>query len=212
MGKFSKDKREAVRRNIEAASTALFLRYGIKKTTIDDIARAAGIGKGTFYLFYPTKEDLFFELVRRGYGPRRKFLEELEKADKLDADEFKAAFKAMIKELADNPLLHLLYQSGEADLISHVIMHRGYEEHARDDEDFIHRLLDTLRQKGFSPGRSPETMNGLFHVIWQSLIRRDDISKDSFDEILDILTDTVCNELIGFRANSEDLTRQPIVY
>lgn len=36
----------------------LLARYGYKKTTIDDVAREAGIGKGTVYLYFPSKEEI----------------------------------------------------------------------------------------------------------------------------------------------------------
>ena len=37
--------------------------YGVKKTTVDELVRRAAIPKGTFYLFYPSKEALFFDLL-----------------------------------------------------------------------------------------------------------------------------------------------------
>jgi AcrR family transcriptional regulator len=49
---------------IEAAEE-LFARYGFKKTSIDDVARAARIGKGSVYLHFASKEELFAEIVRR---------------------------------------------------------------------------------------------------------------------------------------------------
>jgi AcrR family transcriptional regulator len=51
-------------RILDAAST-LILRYGYHKTTIDDIAREAGVGKGTLYLHWNTREALFAALILR---------------------------------------------------------------------------------------------------------------------------------------------------
>ena len=36
---------------------------GMKKTTVEQLARAAGISKGAFYHFYPSKEMLFLEVL-----------------------------------------------------------------------------------------------------------------------------------------------------
>lgn len=59
------ERREArARRMLDAAST-LILRYGYHKTTIDDIAREAGVGKGTLYLHWNTREALFTALIVR---------------------------------------------------------------------------------------------------------------------------------------------------
>jgi AcrR family transcriptional regulator len=43
----------------------LLARYGYKKMTIDDLAREAGIGKGTVYLHFRSKEDVVLSHVDR---------------------------------------------------------------------------------------------------------------------------------------------------
>jgi AcrR family transcriptional regulator len=43
----------------------LLARYGYKKMTIDDLAKEAGIGKGTVYLHFKSKEDVVFSHVDR---------------------------------------------------------------------------------------------------------------------------------------------------
>lgn len=40
------------------AAKQLFFQYGLKKTTVDEIARDARVGKGTIYLYFKTKEEL----------------------------------------------------------------------------------------------------------------------------------------------------------
>ena len=47
------------------AAAELILRWGYKKTTIDDIAKQAGVAKGTIYLHWKTREDLFLALFTR---------------------------------------------------------------------------------------------------------------------------------------------------
>ncbi|HEY6539422.1 MAG TPA: TetR/AcrR family transcriptional regulator, partial [Ktedonobacteraceae bacterium] len=49
------------------AAGELMLRWGYNKTTIDDIARYAGVAKGTIYLHWKTREDLFAALMKREY-------------------------------------------------------------------------------------------------------------------------------------------------
>jgi len=63
------ERREARAQRILDAASTLILRYGYHKTTIDDIAREAGVGKGTLYLhlrysLYFTAH-LFFPLAPR---------------------------------------------------------------------------------------------------------------------------------------------------
>ncbi|MEM8530477.1 MAG: TetR/AcrR family transcriptional regulator [Chloroflexota bacterium] len=47
------------------AAVDLVLRWGYNKTTIDDIAKQAEVGKGTVYLHWKTRDDLFKTLIRR---------------------------------------------------------------------------------------------------------------------------------------------------
>jgi AcrR family transcriptional regulator len=47
------------------AAAELVVRWGYRKTTVDDIARQAEVGKGTIYLHWRTREDLFQALLMR---------------------------------------------------------------------------------------------------------------------------------------------------
>lgn len=51
-----------VRSTIREASLKLFERISYAKTTVSDIAREAGIGKGTVYLHYKTKEEILADI------------------------------------------------------------------------------------------------------------------------------------------------------
>ncbi len=56
--------REASRRSdILQAARELFVRFGYKKTTMEDIARAAGITKPTIYTYFEGKKDIMVSLV-----------------------------------------------------------------------------------------------------------------------------------------------------
>lgn len=50
---------------ILAAATRTFSKLGFKKASVDDIARDAGVAKGTIYLACESKEDLFYQAVHR---------------------------------------------------------------------------------------------------------------------------------------------------
>ena len=44
----------------------MFGEKGYERATIDDIARAAGVAKGTVYLYYRSKRDVYWESLRQG--------------------------------------------------------------------------------------------------------------------------------------------------
>src|SRR5215831_3241471 len=47
------------RRAILKAARTVFARQGYASTVVDDIARQAEIGKGTLYLYFPSKEQIY---------------------------------------------------------------------------------------------------------------------------------------------------------
>lgn len=55
----------AKRESILQAAAEAFSRLGFRKTSIGDIASAAGVAKGTIYLAAKSKEDLFYQAVLR---------------------------------------------------------------------------------------------------------------------------------------------------
>jgi AcrR family transcriptional regulator len=56
-------RKERTRHELLAAAKAVLAEKGYHDTKVADIAAAADIGVGTFYLYYPTKDALFLELV-----------------------------------------------------------------------------------------------------------------------------------------------------
>lgn len=57
--------KEAVREAILDATDRLLARYGYRKMTVEDIAVEAGIGKGTIYLHFSSKEEVVLSHIDR---------------------------------------------------------------------------------------------------------------------------------------------------
>jgi AcrR family transcriptional regulator len=57
--------REDIRDLILDAADRLLARYGYRKMTMDDLAQEVGIGKGTIYLHFPSKEEVVLSHVDR---------------------------------------------------------------------------------------------------------------------------------------------------
>ncbi|MEY3659565.1 MAG: TetR/AcrR family transcriptional regulator [Pseudohongiellaceae bacterium] len=63
--------KEARRSAIIDAALEAFIAQGFIATKLDDVAERAGIGKGTIYLYFDSKENLFEEVVRSNLFPVR---------------------------------------------------------------------------------------------------------------------------------------------
>ena len=60
----SSERRERAHRILDAAAV-LIARWGYNKTNVEDIAKQAGVGKGTIYLHWKTRDELFRALIQR---------------------------------------------------------------------------------------------------------------------------------------------------
>jgi AcrR family transcriptional regulator len=67
-----------VRSALALAAMNLFVEQGFEKTTVDEIAEAAGVGRRTFFRYFRSKEDVVFP----GHGERlAEVVDRLEAAD-----------------------------------------------------------------------------------------------------------------------------------
>src|SRR6266581_1237076 len=62
------EERDERMRDIRAAALDVFSAKGFSAARIDDIAAAAGVAKGTIYLYFNSKEDLLEAIVKSTIG------------------------------------------------------------------------------------------------------------------------------------------------
>ncbi|MBA4385555.1 MAG: hypothetical protein C0410_12525 [Anaerolinea sp.] len=103
----SKKRMERPTRILEAASR-LTTRYGFDKTTVDEIAREAGVSKGAIYLVWPGKEELIDALIE---FEMKKLM--LDLRDRIIADDksdsIAALYRHTLISIQKSPLISALY-------------------------------------------------------------------------------------------------------
>src|ERR1700741_4310120 len=62
-------RKDARPQELLAAALDLFVERGFASTRLEDVARRAGVSKGTLYLYYENKEELFKAVVRNSIVP-----------------------------------------------------------------------------------------------------------------------------------------------
>ncbi len=62
-------RKEARPAELTAAALELFVEKGFAATRLDEVAARAGVSKGTLYLYFESKEDLFKAVIREGLLP-----------------------------------------------------------------------------------------------------------------------------------------------
>ena len=91
---------------IEAAEQ-LFHRFGYGKTSLDDIAREAGLGKGTIYYYFDSKEDIFFEVAQHHSDQFYAKLQKILSKENTFAAKFSIAIRMPIKLAYEHALILL---------------------------------------------------------------------------------------------------------
>lgn len=85
-------------RSIVAAAAKLFSTQPFHQVRLEEVAQAAGVGKGTLYIYFQSKEDLYYSLVYDGFADLVEHLKERLNRPDLDPDE---KIKVIIKGLVD---------------------------------------------------------------------------------------------------------------
>jgi AcrR family transcriptional regulator len=90
-----------VKEKIVQAAIATFSKYGYDKTRMDDIAESANLGKGTLYLYFKSKEELFYAISENSIKELKEQLSKLfsKKEDLVhDAEKFYDQYRNLIHD------------------------------------------------------------------------------------------------------------------
>jgi AcrR family transcriptional regulator len=133
-------------RSIIAAAGRLFSSRPFHLVRLDEVAQEAGVGKGTLYIYFKSKEDLYFGLVYDGFADLVRHLEERLGQDGLDPhDKIRVIVKALIDFLVGQPqLIEVMRTAGVPDADSKWGGKR---------RELLQLIEDTIRQ-GAGPGSS----------------------------------------------------------
>ncbi|GAC1696646.1 MAG: helix-turn-helix domain-containing protein [Ktedonobacteraceae bacterium] len=139
-------KRRERAQRILAAAAELVGRWGYAKTTVDDIARQAGVAKGTIYLHWKTREDLFQALMKR---------EELALAEdirqRIAADPQGATLHGVIKHTVlatlKNPIMKAAFL-GDTDMLGEMARMKHRNSRYKERMANFNVYFETLRSQG----------------------------------------------------------------
>jgi AcrR family transcriptional regulator len=90
-----------VKEKIVQAAITTFSKYGYDKTRMDDIAKSAKLGKGTLYLYFKSKEELFYDISENSIKELKEQLSKLfsKKEDLVqDAEKFYDQYRNLIHD------------------------------------------------------------------------------------------------------------------
>ena len=172
---FTEVEKERIRARLLEHAQEFLATYGVRKTTVDDLAVAAGISKGAFYLFYPSKEELFFtifEQLEAGY--RAELLALVDVTEGAPRERLRTFFRHAFSLWRRSPLFRHFGKEEYAYLARKLPPER-LEAHLHDDERFVAELLGRWRGQGIAIDMPASAFTGLMRALFFVSLHAEDI-------------------------------------
>ncbi|MEG2687087.1 MAG: TetR/AcrR family transcriptional regulator [Christensenellaceae bacterium] len=135
---YSEKERASIVEELRFAAMESMLQKGVKKTTVDELVEKAKIPKGTFYLFYPSKEMLLYDaLMQKEAETHRLLSESLERISSDFSIESLTDLLYGFFQMAYGIGLLSLMTSGELDILMRKLPDELVKEHISKDDEFL---------------------------------------------------------------------------
>ena len=178
----------------------LFSTKGFKDTNVADITKLAGVGVGTFYNYYSSKEKLFLEIyIDENSQMTKRILDRINM--ELEPEVLIKQLLAMnMEEMMANPILSQWYNRDVFSKIEKLYR----EENGLDSVDFMYHTFYVMVQKWQGEGKMRTDIDGeMIMAIFGAVIKigfyKEEIGLKFFPRLQDLLTDFVLKGLTDCR-------------
>ena len=186
---------ERTRRRLLEAAEAVFAELGYHDASIVKITEAAGVGQGTFYLYFASKKDVFDELVVDLNHRVRQAMTEAATQGVTRADKERLGFAAFFRFTAEHRALYRIIR--QAEFVSPETLQLHYE---RLTSGYVSGLRQAMEAGEIAEG-DPELLAwalmgigelvGMRWILWAG---SDELSPEMLDELGRIIARTLGSE------------------
>ena len=183
---------ERTRRRLLEAAEAVFAELGYHDASIVKITEAAGVGQGTFYLYFASKKDVFDELVVDLNHRVRQAMTEAASQGTTRAEMERLGFAGYFRFVAEHPALYRIIR--QAEFVSPETLQLHYE---RLTSGYVTGLRQAMEAGEIAEG-DPELLAwalmgigelvGMRWILWAG---RDELSPEMLDELGRIIARTI---------------------
>jgi AcrR family transcriptional regulator len=199
MGKaFSVSEKAAVKKRLKEKGVELFSKFGLKKTSIDDITRSAGIGRGTFYLFYRSKEDFFLSIIEETEQTIKKnIMGRFSGPQKSISSTFREFLYEAFAILDKNPLLYnILNNKEEFDMLIRSLPAGRLSSFLTNDNRVGEAILKKFASQGIKLPVSSLTFSGILRSIYLLRLHKDLIGIEIYPKVMEFFTESIASNLL----------------
>lgn len=155
---FDPAEREHIRRALLDAARAQAARGGLRRVPVETLTRSAGISKGAFYLFFPSKQALLVELLRETEAQLRAGIESAAHTGPAE-NRLERVLYALFRGVAAHPLLTSLTDREEYTWLARYLPPGALPAARADDDEWSTRLVHSLVVDG---ALEPDAPSNLF--------------------------------------------------
>ncbi|MGN0427728.1 MAG: TetR/AcrR family transcriptional regulator [Agathobacter sp.] len=204
---YSEEERNTIISRLKEEANILMQEKGVKKTTVDELVKRVGIPKGTFYLFYPSKEMLLFDVSQDFHKQVDDYItagimrivkeKNITLAGKLD-------FSGCVEELTDvilgameitySSCLQVLLNPESMNLILSKLPDDVLEKHRQEDKGIGEGVFEEL---AINNGLGVEALVGAFMMIIFGGMYKREVGEANWRDSMRILIKGIVLQLVG---------------
>lgn len=188
---FSDDERARIRALLVDGARRHASVGGLRRLPIERLCREAGISKGAFYLFFPSKQALVLAVFLATEAELRARLQAAASEGPVSG-RLRAVLEALFEGVENNPALRLLTEPDELGWLIHALPAGHFEAARRDDDRFAAALLTQLVEVGAArPDIDPVTFAALPSAVLALVSQSALVGPDRSAALRDLLIESL---------------------
>lgn len=190
---FSESERNYIRNRLKEEARICLGQYGMKKTTVDELVKRVCIPKGTFYLFYESKELLFYDVLCEFHDEMHaKLIKEVSDiSDDISTDKLTDLIMGLY-EMVENSFMLRFLADGEIEMLIRKLPPEIAADHAIEDNFSVEQLFMAAPQL---KGKNIEAFSAALRGIFLTILYKHEIGEEIYKEALKILVRGVVLQL-----------------
>ncbi|WP_410770898.1 TetR/AcrR family transcriptional regulator [Fontibacillus sp. BL9] len=194
--KFSEQQREWVYQKLLSEGRRSFEIFGLKKTSVEELTKAAGIAQGTFYKFFNSKEELLFEIIQEDEKRIRDMLMESLSAEAATKEGIKRFLLQSFQLMEESPILRKMTLSGEMEQLTRKLPQEALERNYKEDKDSLMPLIKIWQSKGIMTGVSAELIVSLIRAVVLLTLHKEEIGSERFSSTMELLAEVLASGIV----------------
>jgi AcrR family transcriptional regulator len=171
---FSEQEKQTIEQRLRKTAAERFAAQGLQKTSVEELAQAAGISKGAFYGFFESKEALFMAVAEEAEAQfRARVLAAVEGPGRSPRARLVAVLTEAYSSWRQIPVLQFFAHS-EYERLLHRVPREIFDEHVEADEVFMRQLITRCREQGIPIQIAPKELRALTYALFFTSFHEED--------------------------------------